>query len=98
MRPECRMLSGLGDMSDDADDVMQLDRIACVEAARDGLLPHARDSDLPFRILGLDVIDVEGHLAVDADRLHLPHDRRLRSLEHSASIDPSVRSASVLAS
>jgi hypothetical protein len=56
-------------VGDDADNVVELDRVARVEPARYRFLADAGDADLALGIVGLGVIDVERNLAMNADRL-----------------------------
>jgi hypothetical protein len=65
---------------------MQLDVITGVQATRNGFLSNTSDADLPLRVVGFGVVDIERYLPVDADRLDLLHDRRFRTLQHRSSI------------
>jgi hypothetical protein len=69
-------------VGDHADDEVELDLVAYVEAARDGFLPEPRDPHLPVCIVRIDVVDVERQLSVDADRLDLADDGRHGTFEH----------------
>ena len=75
-----------GDVRDDAEDVVELDVIAGFERARDGLLADARAAGLALRIVGIEEVDVERHLPVNAHRLDLRDHGLLRPLQHPTSI------------
>src|SRR5262249_46217353 len=72
----------LRDVRHDTDDVVELDRVSCIETARHRFLADARDAHLSLLVLRIDVVDVERHLAVDADGLNLAHDGQLGTFEH----------------
>src|SRR5688572_17447545 len=69
--------SGLRDVGDDPNHVVKFDVIAAVESPWNGFLADPSYTDLTLRIVGLGVVNVQGYLAVNADRLDLLHDHRL---------------------
>ena len=77
-----------GDGRDDAEHVMQIDVIAGFEVPGDRLGTDAREPHLALGVVGLDEIDVERQLAVDADGLNAREERMWRPLEHARSVAP----------
>ena len=78
----------LGHVRDDAEDVVELDMVAGFDGARDRFLADARARRLPLRVVGIEEVDVERHLPVNAHRLDLRDHGLFRPLQHAASIDP----------
>ncbi len=70
-----------GDLRDDAEQVMQLDRIAGLQTARHRLRTDPREAHLPVRIVRINDVDVQRYLPVNADGLDLLDDRRLGSFQ-----------------
>ena len=77
---------GLGDVRDDAEDVVQLDVVAGLDRPGHGLLADAGPAGLALHVVRIEEVDVERHLAVDTHRLDLRNHRLLRALQHPNSI------------
>ena len=81
-----RVGSGSSDARDHTEHVMQLNAIAGLEIPRDGLRADTSKAYLALRIVGVDEIDVERNLPVDADRLDARNEGRPRPLKHDTSV------------
>ena len=77
-----KALGVLRNAGDHTHHVMQIDDVAGLDASRNGFAANARQTDLTLGIVGIDEVDIQRELTVNAYRLNLCHLHRPRTFQH----------------